>query len=58
MSDSLATSDHVSNSASSLRYQGVFVLAHHFFISGQSALRSMFIGAAYGPSLSDRSLEL
>ena len=58
MSDSLATSDHVSNSASSLRYQEVFVIANHFFIIGQSALRSMFIGAAYGPSLSDRSLEL
>ena len=58
MSDSLATSDHVSNSASSLRYQEVFVIANHFFITGQSALRSTFIGAAYGPSLSDRSLEL
>ena len=58
MSDSLATSDHVSNSASSLRYQEVFVIANHFFITGQSALRSMFIGAAYGHSLSDRSLEL
>ena len=58
MSDSLATSDHVSNSASSLRYQEVFVIANNFFITGQSALRSMFIGAAYGPSLSDRSLEL
>ena len=49
MSDSLATSDHVSNSASSLRYQEVFVMANHFFITGQPALRSMFIGAAYGP---------
>ena len=58
MSDSLATSDHVSNSASSLRYQEVFVIANHFFITGQPALRSTFIGAAYGPSLSDRSLEL
>ena len=58
MSDSLATSDHVSNSASSLRYQEVFVIANHFFITGQFALRSTFIGAAYGPSLSDRSLEL
>ena len=58
MSDSLATSDRVSNSASSLRYQEVFVIANLFFVTGQSALRSMFIGAAYGPSLSDRSLEL
>ena len=58
MSDSLATSDHVSNSASSLRYQEVFVIANHFFVTSQSALRSMFIGAAYGPSLSGRSLEL
>ena len=58
MSDSLATSDHVSNSASSLRYQEVFVIANSFFIIGQSALRSMFIGAVYGPSLSGRSLEL
>ena len=58
MSDSLATSDHVSNSAGPLRYQEVFVIANNFFITGQSALRSMFIGAAYGPSLSDRSLEL
>jgi hypothetical protein len=58
MSDSLATSDHVSNSASSLRYQEVFVIANHFFVTSQSAMRSMFIGAAYGPSLSDRSLEL
>ncbi len=58
MSDSLATSDHVSNSASSLRYQEVFVIANHFFIIGQPALRSTFNGAAYGPSLSDRSLEL
>ena len=58
MSDSLTTSDHVSNSAGSLRYQEVFVIANNFFITGQSALRSMFIGAAYGPSLSDRSLEL
>ena len=58
MIDPLATSDHVSNSASSLRYQEVFVIANYFFITGQSALRSMFIGAAYGPSLSDRSLEL
>ena len=58
MIDSLATSDHVPNSASSLRYQEVFVIANYFFITGQSALRSMFIGAAYGLSLSDRSLEL
>ena len=58
MSDSLATSDHVSNSASSLGYQEVFVIAKHFFITGQPALRSTFTGAAYGPSLSDRSLEL
>jgi len=58
MIDSLATSDHVSNSASSLRYQEVFVIANYFFITGQSALRSMFIGTAYGPSLRNRSLEL
>ena len=58
MSDSRATSDHVSNSASSLRYQEVFGIANHFFVTSQSALRSIFIGAAYGPSLSDRSLEL
>ena len=51
MIDSLATSDHVSNSASLLRYQEVFVIANYFFITGQSALRSMFIGAAYGPML-------
>ena len=51
MSDSFATSDHVSNSASSLRYQEVFVIANYFFITGQSALKSMFIGAAYGPML-------
>lgn len=49
MIDSLATSDHVPDSASSLRYQEVFVIANYFFITGQSALRSMFIGAAYGP---------
>ena len=58
MIDPLATSDHVSNSASSLRYQEVFVIANYFFITSQSALRSMFIGAAYGPSLRNRSLEL
>ena len=58
MIDSLTTSDHVSNSASLLRYQEVFVIANYFFITGQSALKSMFIGAAYGPMLSDRSLEL
>ena len=58
MIDPLATSDHVSNSARLLRYQEVFVIANYFFITGQSALRSMFIGAAYGPSMSDRSLEL
>ena len=57
MIDPLATSDHVPNSASSLRYQEVFVIANYFFITGQSALRSTFIGAAYGPSLSGRSLE-
>ena len=49
MSDSLATSDHVSNSASSLHYQEVFAIANNFSITGQSALKSTFIGAAYGP---------
>ena len=58
MIDSLATSDHVSNSANSLHYQEVFAIANNFSITGQSALRSTFIGAAYGPSLRDRSFEL
>ena len=31
MIDSLTTSDHVSNSASLLRYQEVFVIANYFF---------------------------
>ena len=51
MIDSLTTSDHVSDSASLLRYQEVFVIANYFFITGQYALKSMFIGAAYGPML-------
>ena len=58
MIDSLTTSDHVSDSAKLLRYQEVFVIANYFFITGQSALKSMFIGAAYGPMLIDLSLEL
>ena len=51
MIDSLTTSDHVSDSANLLCYQEVFVIANYFFITGQSALKSMFIGAAYGPML-------